>query len=64
LVSALLAHALGEIKRAAEHVAQRFVAFDPARDVARNAAEISPDAAQRLVRAIELFGVRVTLIGD
>jgi hypothetical protein len=40
------------------------VAPDPAGDVALDAAKISPDLAQRLVRPLELLGVGVALMGD
>ena len=64
LLLALLAHALGEMERAAENVAQRHAALDPARDVALHAAEKSPDLAQRLVGALGLLGVRIALMRD
>ena len=51
---ALLAHAFGEIKRAAKNVAQRFAALDASCNVALDATQEGSDLAQRLARALEL----------
>jgi hypothetical protein len=60
----LLAHTLGEIERTAEDVAQAFVILDAPGDVALDPAKICAQFAQRLVRALELLGVRIALMGD
>ncbi len=64
LLLALLAHTFSEIGRTAEYVGQRLADLNPASDVALDAAEESSDLAQRLVRALELLGVRIALMGD
>ena len=42
----------------------REIAFGPARDVALDAVKIGPQLAQRFIDALELLGVRVTLMRD
>jgi hypothetical protein len=64
LVLALLAHPTRQHQRQAEDLLQRRVALDPAHDVARHPAKIGAQGPQRPVGALELFGVRVALMGD
>jgi len=64
LLMALLAHALGEIERAAKDLAQACVVLDPPGDVALDPPQEGAELAQRLVGVLELLGVRIALMGD
>ena len=64
LTAILTMHAVGQMQRPLEQRLELFLAFDPAADVADDATELRLQRAQRLVRALELMGVRIALMLD